>query len=148
MALAVPEMSLPWKSTRSLPCGTVYEAVTHRIPWHSVTNHFAAAAGARLWTDTGCTTTVAGSVQQDNTDSQSEDRNIYIWRRVASQAWIYASVFQERSNRLELRESPFTLHFVRVLHDIVVIQHASLSTLSTRYLRSISSRNNWMVSIV
>jgi len=145
MALAVPAMSLPRDSTRSLPCGTGCEAVSRGMPGHSATDHVTAPAGAR--TDTCCTTTVAGSVQQGPTDSLTVRGPDHLRSAGSCQpARIYASVSQERSNRLELRESSFRPHSVGVLHGIVVIQHASLTTMSTPYLRSIRSRNNWTVS--
>ena len=145
MALAAPAMSLPRDSIRSLPCGTGCEAVSRGMPGHSATDHFAAPAGAR--TDTCCTTTVAGSVQQGPTDSLTVRGSDHLRSAGMCQPGrIYASVSQERSNRLELRESSFRPRSVGVLHGIVVIQHASLTTMSTPYLRSIRSRNNWTVS--
>jgi len=145
MALAAPAMSLPRDSTRSLPCGTRCEAVSRGMPGHSATDHLAAPAGAR--TDTCCTTTVAGSVQQGPTDSLTVRGPDHLRSAGMCQPGrIYASVSQERSNRLELRDCSFRPHSVGVLHGIVVIQHASLTTMSTPYLRSIRSRNNWTVS--
>ena len=142
MALAAPAMSLPRDSIRSLPCGTGCEAVSRGMPGHSATDHFAAPAGAR--TDTCCTTTVAGSVQQGPTDSLTVRGPDHLGS--CQPGRIYASVSQERCYRLELRESSFRPRSVGVLHGIVVIQHASLTTMSTPYLRSIRIRNNWTVS--
>jgi hypothetical protein len=143
MALAAPAMSLPRDSIRSLPCGTGCEAVSRGMPGHSATDHFAAPAGAR--TDTCCTTTVAGSVQQGPTDSLTVRGPDHLGS--CQPGRIYASVSQERCrHRLELRESSFRPRSVGVLHGIVVIQHASLTTMSTPYQRSIRSRNNWTVS--
>jgi hypothetical protein len=147
MALAVPAMSLPRVLTRSLTCGTDCKMVSHGMPRHSVTDHLAAPAGAR--TDTCCTTTVTGSVQQGPTDSLTVRGPAHLRLAESCQPGrIYASVSQERCNRLELRESPFTPHFVGVLHGIVVVRQASLTFLSKPYLRSIRSRNNWTASIV
>ncbi len=147
MALAVPAMSLPRDPTRSVTSGTDCEAVSHGMPWHSVTDHLAAPAGAK--TDTCCTTTVTGSVQQGPTDMRTVQGPDHLRLAESCQPGrIYASVSQERSNRLELRESPFTQHYVGVLHGIVVIHQASLTTLSTPYLKSIRSQNNWTVSTV
>ena len=92
MALAVPAMSLPRVLTRSLTCGTDCEIVSHGMPWHSVTDHIAAPAGAR--TDTCCTTTVAGSVQQRGVASQAGFTRAYL--RNAATDWSYGRALFDR----------------------------------------------------